>query len=268
MARAVVWPSATAGTGPAGPPLVADGAALAAALGPELTRLAGIRVSAEPADMALPAEPLIGCGRIALPAGQAAAGLRVGCTADHAATLLERLFGGRAADASAARGTSLAALPPGSASWIAFCRTLCTALVRALERGGLRTIASPALPPRAAALPFEDAAGARMFRLDADGNGALLFLLPEPAAVAEARAAVPDAAAFRQRARERALDMDLPVSLRIAERRMSLGDLSALAAGDIVAIDPPARIDLLAGGRRIAHLPAAGFRPLAPEDPA
>jgi flagellar motor switch/type III secretory pathway protein FliN len=265
IARPIHWPGA-ARVPTEAPPLVADQVALAAALGPELTRLAGFRVSAALAEAGLPDAPLTGCGRIALARGQPAATLIVACPADHAALLLERLFGGRAADAAAARGASLAALPPGSASWIVLCRTLCAALVRALERGGLRTTASPALPPRAAPIAAAGLHPALLFQLDADGSSALLALLPEAPARDEPRTEAPDAAAFRQRARARALELELPVSLRIAEQRIPLGAVSALAVGDVLPIDQPSRIDLLAGGRRIARLPAARFRPLTPEE--
>ena len=67
--------------------------------------------------------------------------------------------------------------------------------------------------------------------------------------------------AWRQHARARALELDVPVALRLAERRIGLAELARLRPGDILPIERPDQVDLLAGGRRIARLPAASLLP-------
>lgn len=294
MARAIVWPQ-IAPPAPPEPKAAAHGldlAGLAAAFGPELARRIGIRVTALP-DMAGPAElstadgsagdswagdrATVLLGRIPLGSAKGAQGaqtqgaqtlhgqdagaqaLQVGAPPACAEMLLERLFGARAPDAAKASGAGLFTLPPGSASWLALCRTVCGAVAAALAAGGRAAAGSPAFPPRAISLPTGPLLS---LTLDADGIPGRILLLAESALPAPAPAA-PDRALFRQAVRARAFDLELPVALRIAEQRISLLQASRLAVGDILPIDPVHALDVLAGGRAIARLPASAFTPEA-----
>lgn len=270
MARSIVWPQIAppAEAEPKPPAHGLDLAGLAAAFGPELARRMGIRVTAVP-DAGLPPEPAsVLLGRIPLAPGkgtagavQAAQALQVGAPPDCAAMLMERLFGARASDAANARGADLFSLPPGSASWVALCRTVCAAVVAALAAGGRTAAGSPAFPPRAIPLPAGPLLG---LSVDADGIACRILLMPELALPAPPPVAH-DRQQFRQAARARAFELELPVSLRIAERRLSLQQASELSVGDILPIDPVQTLDVLAGGRRIARLPASAFAPPAPQ---
>ena len=66
---------------------------------------------------------------------------------------------------------------------------------------------------------------------------------------------------FRWWTRARALELDVPVALRLAERCIGLAELARLRPGDILPIERPDQVDLLAGDRRIARLPAASLLP-------
>jgi hypothetical protein len=264
VARSIVWPQIAppAEAEPKTPPHGLDLAGLAAAFGPELARRIGIRVTAVP-DVASPGEgATVLLGRIPLGGGKGPEGpqaLHVGAPPDCAAMLLERLFGARASDAAQARGADLFTLPPGSASWVALCRTVSAAVVAALAAGGRATAGSPAFPPRAIALAPGPLLG---LSVDADGLACRILLLPETAIPAPPPVAH-DRQQFRQAARARAFDLELPVALRIAESRISLQQASDLSIGDILPIDPVQTLDVLAGGRRIARLPASAFAPPA-----
>ena len=255
MARAIVWPSIGA---EAPPPALADAldtSALAAAFGPELARLVGARITAHTGPAKSKA-PLLHLASVTLaqPADLAAIGL--GAPADSAALLLERLFGARPGK-GAPRPAGVEALPPGSAAWATLCRILVQAFIRALPAANAAPAAPARLPDRPRALATEPA-----FQLDLDIEGvtATLAVALEPAR-RTAPPPPPDLSGWRQRAGARALDLDLPVALRIAERRIGLADLARLRAGDILPLDRPDEVDLLAGGRRIARLPAASLLP-------
>jgi hypothetical protein len=268
VARSIVWPQMApeAETAPHQALPGVDLAGLAAAFGPELARRMGLRITATPDrrpqdPLQAPLEtvllariPLAGHANEKQPIPQA---LLVGCTPDCAAMLLERLFGARAADAASAHGSGLLTLPPGSASWLALCRTVSSALAAALGAVGLPPGGSPALPPRA--VPIGSGPMIAL-SVDADGCPCRMLLAPEAAKAAPPPSA-PDKTEFRQAARARVFDLELPVALRIAERRISLEQASRLAVGDILPIDPVQSLDVLAGGHRIARLPASAFAP-------
>jgi hypothetical protein len=268
MARSIVWPqvAAPAEIEPAEPAHGLDLTSLAASFGPELARRMGLRVTAAAdAEAAPSAEPPVRLGSLPLEAGGGGPeALHIGCSGEAGAMLLERLFGAPAAGPSATAGADLLALPPGSASWMALCRTILTALGAALAASGRKAAGSADLPARAAALPD----GLRMgLALDVDGTACRLWLVPQAARPALPAAPAPDVAAFRRAARARALDLELPVALRVAERRISIAQASALSVGDIIPIDPLPMPEVLAGGRRIAKLPgrALGAAPVAEE---
>lgn len=263
MARSIVWPQVAPPAEPAAPDPTAgmDVAGLAAAFGPDLARRMGLRVTAAAADDAgAPGvEPEVGLARIPLaPGPDGLEALHLGCAPQVAAQLLERLFGAPAATAAAARGADILGLPPGSASWMALCRTLASALTTALSAGGRAVSGSAQLPARA--VPLAD--GHRLgLSLDVDGMPCRLVLALQAAVPPEEPPPVTDPDAFREAARARLFDMELPVALRIAERRMSLQQAGALAVGDVIPIEPLPMPEVLAGGRRIARLPASAFNP-------
>jgi hypothetical protein len=269
VARSIIWPQV-------GPPAEAvapdpgkglDVLGLAAAFGPELARRMGIRVTAVRARddvMGGDSETAVLLGSVPLASGGAGGleAVHAGCAPEVAALLLERLFGARASDAATARGADLAVLPPGSASWVALCRTVSTALAAALGSVEQAVGGSPRLPSRAHGLP----GGHRLvLSLDVDGHGCAMLLLLETARPVQPAPPAPDVGQFRRAALARAFDLELPVALRIAERRMSLEQFGQLAAGDIIPIDPLQTLDVLAAGRRIARLPARAFIPPAAE---
>jgi hypothetical protein len=266
MARSIVWPQ-VAPPAEAASPNPADGldmGGLSAAFGPELSRRIGIRVTAAvaAADAPAPEAPLL-LGSIPLSAEKAGLALvHLGCAPDAGAMLLERLFGARGADAATAGAADLLALPPGSASWAALCRTVATALSAALGAAGQAVSGSPQLSTRATPLP---AGPSRLLALDVDGTACRLLLVPEAARPARPEPPAPDTAAFRRAARARVLDLELPVALRIAERRISLEQAGRLMVGDILPIEPLETLDVMAAGRRIARLPASRFVPPARE---
>jgi flagellar motor switch/type III secretory pathway protein FliN len=254
MARAILWPSIGL---PEPAPALADALdtpALAAAFGPELARLVGARITARSAPAKVKA-PLLHLATLPLaqPAGLAAIGLAA--PADSATALLERLFGARPAD-SALRPGGVEALPPGAVSWLVLCQMLSAALVSALPAANAAASGPARHPDRARALATDPS-----FQLDLDieGQAATLIAALEPARPAPPPG--PDAMAWRQHARARALELDVPVALRLAERRIGLAELARLRTGDILPIERPDQVDLLAGGRRIARLPAASLLP-------
>lgn len=265
MPRAFIWPSARSPEPLAARPAEApipDAAGLAAAIGPELTRLFGARCAAH-----LLADP----GRKAAPLSHVAAVLR--CTAAQAAAapstltlllapegiarLTDILFGAPPGPAAHA----LPALPPGSASWMTLARFLADAMARALAATGQRCLGPATIPARAA----PQTAGGEpqlLLRLDLDGIEAMIGVrLEEVETETPVADAAPDPELWRRRARNRALDLALPVALRLAETRVPLAQVAALSPGDILPLDRPASIELLAGGRRLQMLPASSLIP-------
>lgn len=267
MARSIVWPQVAppAEASPPDPATDLDMAGIAAAFGPDLARRMGLRVTASPVAGELVDDGAVGLGRIPLaPGGSALEAVHIGCAPQVGALLLERLFGAPAATAAVATGADLLGLPPGSASWTALCRTVASAAVTALVAAGRGVNGSALLPPRAVPLPEGPRLG---LALDVDGTACRLVLALVAARVVEARQPAPDAELFRKAAWARAFDIELPVALRIAERRVSLAQAGALSVGDIIPIEPLDMPEVLAGGRRIARLPASAFSPTArPED--
>ncbi|MGL6044040.1 MAG: hypothetical protein ACRC1J_08965, partial [Sandaracinobacteroides sp.] len=200
MARPIVWPQVPApaeeasAVAPAEQSIVLDVPAIAAALGPELARLMGLRVSARPDETAPLAKTALALGRIRL-AGKAPVAMDVACIDDGAAMLMERLFGARGADAASAGAADLLLLPPGSASWSALCRTVLTAVARALASCGLAAGGAPLLPARA--LRTDPESGLSIL-LDVDGIVCRLRLTPElPPAPPPPPRAAPDMALWR-----------------------------------------------------------------------
>ena len=262
MARAIVWPSI--GTPAPDPePVLADtldAPALAAAFGPELARLMGARITAR-ISQTPPRSPPLHLTTIALSAPAQLSAIGIACPADSAARLLERLFGSRPADG--AQPASVESLPPGSASWGVLCHSIGQALARSLPAANAVAAAPARHTDRPRALAPEPAL---YLELDVEGMACQLAIALEGARPAPPAPKTPDARAWRERARSRALDMELPVALRIAERRIDLARLAALKAGDILPLERPQTVDVLAAGRSIARLPAAKLLPEGSEE--
>ncbi|MCG2841958.1 FliM/FliN family flagellar motor C-terminal domain-containing protein [Sandaracinobacter sp. RS1-74] len=264
MARPIPWPSATFPEPPAEAPpapLLPDAAGLAAAIGPELTRLFGARCAArrldEAADISAASHVV---ARLRLPprvAGAEPASLTLMLAPDGAGHLLDLLFGGGPAG-------DMPVLPPNSASWMTLGRFLAGSAGRALAAIG-RPAAGPAeIPPRAVehdGLPPQFG-----FRLEIDRTETLMALrfdgleagLPEPART--------DPEVWRHQTRERALDLALPVALRLAEMRLPVAEVAALLPGSILPLERPEHVEILAAGRRLATLPASRLAPPQPTE--
>jgi hypothetical protein len=256
MARAILWPSAQPAEATAPPPATLnDAVGFAAALGPELTRLFGARAAARPADG--PANGDAACpthmvARFRLPSQEHTATLALLLAPEDIARLLDVLFGA----APAAAGGALPTLPPGSASWATLTRFLSDAAARALGATGQRVEGPAQLPARAAPLA---GAGAPqlLLRLDIDGISTTLGFLLEGRKPPAPPPTTQEPELWRRRAHARALDLALPVSLRLAETRMPVGEVATLRAGDILPLERPQSVEVLAGGRSLARLPAA-----------
>lgn len=270
MSRPIHWPSVPAETPAAQPSpaaAITDATGLAAAFGPELTRLFGARCAAR-----LVAEPgqsaAASCSHMAaqlrLPAPQSglpSTTLTLLLAPTDIARLLDMLFGGSAANA----GSALPALPPQSASWMALARFLADAAARAFAATGQRCQGPAQVPARPAPHPMP-MLPQLLFKLDVDGVETLIGLHLEGAEAATAPPPTPDPELWRRRASARVLDLVLPVALRLSETQIPIHQVAALAPGDILPLDRPTSIELLAGGRRLKTLPASHFAPPIPNE--
>lgn len=278
MARPIPWPRASlpeadAPTPPSDTLLERlDSMGFQAALGPDLSRLFGTRISARPADQAsvsaMPPMLAVGHIRLASSAGPVPLGLAIEAAA--AGNLVQRLFGSSPADASRAPESAFAALPPGSSSWISLCRFLAAAVGQAMAAAGNAPAGAPALPPRAAPPESPHGATSLAVGLDIDGTHALLLLtdLSTPKAPpAPAPPPVPDAQLWRRRAHARTLMLELPVALRLADTRLALADVAALRAGDILPLARPRALGILVDGAHLADIPAHRLLPETSQKP-
>lgn len=270
MPRPILWPSAPAEAleSPLSPAAaITDPTGLAAAFGPELTRLFGARCAArlvaEPAQSAA-ASCTHMAAQLRLPSplpGLPPATLSLLLAPADIARLLDMLFGGSAATA----GSALPALPPASASWMALARFLADAAARALAATGQRCQGPALIPARPAPLPVPTVPQ-RLFRLDIDGAETNIGLHLENPEQAAPLPPPPDPELWRRRASARVLDLVLPVALRLSETQIPISQVAALAPGDILPLDRPTSIELLAGGRRLKTLPASHFAPPIPNE--
>jgi flagellar motor switch/type III secretory pathway protein FliN len=257
MARAILWPQAEPAV--AGAPAPAPGPlsgldleGVAAGFGPDFSRLAGFRVRSIPATD-IPAAPLLTAARLKLGAGPDLVDLLIDQAG--AASLLDRLFGAPPGQGA----TALPILPPGSASWLALCRLVAGAACRALAATGLAPGGSPVLPPRPVAASGQGPA----LELQADEARIHLCLVDPSCNAPPPTPPAADPDDWRRRARARALDVALPVTLRLADRRMGVGAVAALQPGDILPLEAPHAVDVLVGGRRLgtARLDETGGTP-------
>jgi hypothetical protein len=267
MARAMTWPVAHVAPqlqadAPA-PTLLEglDAAGFAAGLGPELSRLFGVRIGARLALGEDRTTVFLAAGQIRLAGSGGVVPLDVLLDVAGAAVLVERLFGsvpGPGADLP----DRLSALPPGSGSWMSPCRFVATAIGRAMAAVGHPVAGAPLLPARAvqaAVPPGTEASMQLALLLDIDGWAAVLRLVDPslpPAPVPPEPAPAPDLDLWRRRARANALALDLPVTLRLADARTPLAEVAALKAGDVIPLVPPRMLTVLVAGKRFQEIPA------------
>lgn len=283
MPRPIHWPTAALpvadAPAPQPPTLLEalDCSGFLAALGPELSRLFGLRISARLASMAqLPGQPantspvpMLAAGRIRLVTATGPALLDIAIEAAAAASLVERLFGSSPAAPGSGSADPLAALPPGSGSWMSLARFLTTAVSRAMAAAGHPSAGPPALPPRAATPDTPQGTTSLPLGLDIDGMAGTL-ILTDPSAPAPLAVAEPpphDARLWRRRTHARTMQLDLPVALRLADTRLLLSDIAALRPGDVIPLARPRALSVLVGGQRLTDIPAHRLLPEDPEDP-
>jgi len=284
MARTIHWPTAALPAPEAPEPLPPtlleslDSASLSAALGPELTRLFATRISAKPITTPPPLQQqpgkppvkMLAVGRVRLSTADGPTPFDIAIEGGTAAILVERLFGSRPAQAGSATAERLTSLPPGSGSWISLCRFLATAITKALAAVGQAAAGAPLLPPRAAHPATPHGATFLAIDLDVDGAHGTLTLIdpatPPPLPAAEPPPP-PDAQLWRRRTHARALQLELPVALRLADARLLLSDIAALRPGDVVPLARPRALGILVGGHRLADIPAHRLLPADPEEP-
>lgn len=253
------------------PPLGFGAAAFGATFGPELSRMAGVKVAARlveaPDDEAAAADlaSLLVIGRLPLQGDN----LLFSIDRAGGAILLERMFGGRSGPVS----KPVEALPPASGSWMSFARqvaTACQQAARAANCAGTGTILVPVRPtapgPDDLALGADPEITPFVYRLDVDGVAGLLLVHPllSDASRAARRGVLKDPETlareqeeWRRRALSLTLGLDLPVTMRLADVRMPMSRVARLAPGDVIAIEPPRLVSLMASGRCFAQLPLA-----------
>ena len=283
MAHRILWPTAAhpAAETPASPPPTLlealDSGGFSASLGPDLSRLFGTRISVRaPAvgqQAEMPAARMLALGQIRLVAPAGPAPIDIAIEARGAALLVERLFGNRAPGSGpdhAQAGAWLNGLPPGSGSWISLCRFVSAAISRAMAISGHGSAGAPAYPARATPSAPQHGAIHLPLILDIDGAKAGLRL-SDPSTPARAPAPEPppppDSRLWRRRTEARALQLDLPVALRLADTRMPLSDVAALRAGDVIPLARPRSLAVLISGQRLADIPAHRLLPTDPEEP-
>lgn len=264
-ARKLCWPAVESGEdgGNAAPAAgTSERDSLAASLGPELTRLFGVRttvrVAGRETEKAGIAAPAITVAVLHLETGdsQAPATLELLAAEADLAQLMELLFGGEG-DAS----PHLPLLPPNSASWMALSGFLALATSRALHATGQPCSAPATIPPR----PLVAGKAAARQWLAADFEGiAVCIGLRQPLQQAPATESPGhDPQLWRHRARARALDVALPVSLRIAELKLPMGEVARLGRGAVLPLERPESVEVLAAGQPFARIPASRFIPPA-----
>jgi len=251
------------------PPLGFGAAAFGASLGPELSRVAGIRITVrlweDPMPEAL--SPMFVIGRLPVADGT----LIFTIDGHGGSALLDRIFGARPGDTIC----RLEDLPPASGSWMAFARLLAGACQQAAATGhcpATGIFATPARPMMPDGDDNPTDTPSFVFALDIDGVAGQIQVQPlvsTPGRLTDrdANLTPPQLADWRDRARGLALMLDLPVAMRLADARMPMAKVAALRPGDVIPIDPPRSVDLMVGGRRFATLPVDGF-PRTPTSPS
>lgn len=269
MTTSFVWPQVVrppapeAGEIPADPPppLGFGAAAFGASLGPELSRVAGARVTVrlhEGQAAGMSATMLVAC-RLPVAGGA----LLVTIDGHGGAVLLDRMFGARPGDVA----RPLENLPPASGSWMAFARLLAGACQQAASVGNCPATAVFAIPARPMPPEPDDATvdvPPFVYALDIDGVPGRIQVQPlvsTPGRLSDRdrKLTSPQLADWRDRARGLAMALDLPAAMRIAETRMPMARVAALRPGDIIPIDPPRHVELMVGGHRFATLPVEGL---------
>lgn len=258
MARAFSWPAADREGAGFPSPGLPDPESFAASIGPELSRLFGLRTAARaPATTDSPPAAILVAALLPAPGSKRTEALELLMPEADLALLMDLLFGGREGDAP----ERLPPLPPSSASWMALSGFLAIAASRSLAAIGLPCGEPAHIPPRPK--PAEGQAARLWLVADFEGMAVRLGLrlqapqpvLPDPPGR--------DPLLWRRRTRERALGVTIPVSLRIAERRMPMGEVARLGAGAILPLDRPEHVEVLVGGQPFARIASSQFIPPA-----
>lgn len=263
MASPFTWPvveperqEAAFAAPPSGLP---DAEGLAASIGPELTRLFGVRAAARALPRADDATAMLLVAELhpAADGGEAPPALELLAAEADLALLLDLLFGGGEGEGP----ERLPSLPPASASWMALAGFLALAASRSLAAIGYPCGTPATIPPR----PLSAGNAGPQLWLTADFEGKSVRFGLRQQAVQQAQPDSPalDVESWQRRARERALGVTLPVSLRIAGRRLPMGEVARLGAGAILPLDRPGSVEVLVGGQPFARIPASQFIPPA-----
>lgn len=239
------------------PPLGFLAGAFGATLGPELSRIAGVRVSVRGSEGPQADLPMLLIGRLPVRAGALQFAIDMRC----AAVLMERLYGGR----QETLPTPVGELPPASGSWLAFARLIAGACQQAATGAGCAaagTLAVPARPMEPDPEEPDPDIAPCSYAVDVDGVRGRVLAWPIPAA-RKPRAGAPAVSAadlrlWRERVQALALSLDLPVTVRLSDTRVAMARIAALRPGDVIPIAAPRHISLMVAGRRFAQLPLPG----------
>lgn len=239
-----------------------DVAGFAAAFGPALARIAGRRISATPetgAEAHSRDDPATAAWlRLATFAvAGASAPLELLASPNLLATLAETMFGGRAAAASE---THVEALPPDSATWVGLAGQIAAIVRHALRANGLALPDAPFdTPARAVRSHLPRGAALLPIAITLDGARGRLLLADHgsiPPEKAPAATAAPDPRRWRRDAQAGAMEVNVPVALRLEDLRMPLAKASALRPGDIIPIGRPRKLGMMVAGQRIRTISA------------
>lgn len=270
MARPYIWPRVDPELDqPASVPStrLPDTDAFAASVGPELTRLFGVRTTARAdANAEQAAAPMVPVAELHVTggAGNAAAPEVIDLLASETdlSLLMDLLFGGSTGEQTA----RLTSLPPASASWMALAGFLATAATRSLAALGTPCVQAATLPPRPVALdPAAPGfvAPQLLLGVNFDGTATMLGLRSRQPQPQLPKTPAPDPELWRQRTQERALEIDLPVSLRLAERKLPIGEVAQLNKGAILPLERPDNVEVLVGGQPFASISVSDLAPPA-----
>lgn len=266
------WPQA-----PAGPPVAPlpagsrldrlDTAGVAATMAPLLGRAVGCRVGVQPLEIRVAAamaatDDATIWWQVARLAVAGDDPLTLCVSSGLAAGLTQAVFGGGMEVADAG---GVDALPPGNATWAVIAGLLATGCAQALAAADpdFGSSAVPAAPSsRAVASCLPPGATLLCFDIDIGGSGGQIVLVDSSSIVSAPPVEAvppPEPEQWRRQVRARAMAVDLPVALHLDDLRLPLAEVSALQAGDIVAIARPRTFAVVVAGRRIGSVAASSI---------